>query len=221
MAGLAKTNDAGDETVTQWLWVNSDHKDKLLEELTDNDLIQTSCPDKTLSYLKIITSREKIGKIKDKIRHFNILQNEMFGPVQELKTEARLEDCNPMEVVPANTINETPTFYITLQCSYGCVTDELAERIATELIEELQKNTIYQRKDLVFKITVNQDPHELVFTANGRWWTMPIITVSAHVENFGEPPPESPEDDVFEIMKKWCQDKYLVKSSKDKDKSKK
>ena len=32
--------------------------------------------------------------------------------------------------------------YITLDCSYGCVTDELAERIATELIAELKQNTV-------------------------------------------------------------------------------
>ena len=130
MAGLAKTNDAGDETVTQWLWVNSNHKDKLLKELTDDDLIQKPHPYsdvKTLLYFKITTSRENIRKVKDKIKDFNIsLQDESLGPVQKLKHEARLEDCNPMEVVSANPTDCTrkhsdPNFlmltYLQQQCT--------------------------------------------------------------------------------------------------------
>ena len=62
--------------------------------------------------------------------------------------------------------------------------------------------------NLVFRIKVNQDPHELVFTASGgRQWTMPIITVSACTDNFGARTPQDPENDVFEILKSWCQDK--------------
>ena len=101
MARLAKTNDAGDDSVTKWVWVDSHKQDDLLQTLIGNNLIdkQDMYHPQTLSYFKVTAKRENIEKIKETIQDLNVTsfsQNESFNPSQDWAPKARLASSAPL-----------------------------------------------------------------------------------------------------------------------------
>ena len=101
MAGLVKTNDAGVEIVTRWIWVDSKKRDAVLQSLIVDNLIekQDAYNPQTLSYFKVTTTRENIKKIEEAIKKFNMTsrpQDEPFNPPQDWGPSARLAPSTPL-----------------------------------------------------------------------------------------------------------------------------
>ena len=99
MAGTAKTNDTGDDTVTRWIWFDSRKQGNLIQNLIEENLIeeQDTYNTKTLGYFKVTTKRENMKKIQEAIAKFNTSQIEPFIPNQDDPPKARLAPSTPLD----------------------------------------------------------------------------------------------------------------------------
>ncbi|XP_019857573.1 PREDICTED: uncharacterized protein LOC109585865 [Amphimedon queenslandica] len=210
MAGLAKTNDAGDDSVTQWLWVDSKHKDHVLKHLVSKKLIDekdTRNP-QTLSYFKVTTKRENVEKIQDAIRDMSTVRDMntvwfpqgMSYPTEDCTPKARLASTTPL-AAKLDDDSQPATVTIELTYTYGCLDGTSIEPIVAELIKRLKTRSVYKSeefaKGVVYKVTVNESPREFVFMP-ALQHTPPIIIVSADIEGFCPSKPDA-ENDVYEI----------------------
>ena len=99
MAGTAKTNDTGDDTVTRWIWFDPRKQGNLIQNLIEENLIeeQDTYNTKTLGYFKVTAKRENMKKIQEAIAKFNTSQIEPFIPYQDDPPKARLAPSTPLD----------------------------------------------------------------------------------------------------------------------------
>ncbi|XP_019862362.1 PREDICTED: uncharacterized protein LOC109590977 [Amphimedon queenslandica] len=217
MAGLAKTNDTGDDKVTKWIWVDSNHYVDVLQTLVEKNLIdkEDSYNPQKLSYFKVTTKRENVEKIQDAIRDMNEawFPQGMSYPTQDYTPKARLASTTPL-AAKLEGDPQTPTVTIELTYTYECLAGAVIKPLVAELIKGLKKAPPYDSeekvKGVLYRVTVNENPREFVFkpTLQDPKPVTSAIIVSANAIDFHSDNPDA-ENDVYKILNDMKAEKII------------